>query len=162
MYSEEQIEKARDQIKQLINIVHNLEDMFKGRHFTLDGHLVGSIGEVMAVYHYGISLYEASAPIHDGKSLDGREVQVKMTQGDTILIADKPDCLIVLHMDRKIGEIEEVYNGPGDIPFEKVYHYQKHNNKYMRVTMLCDEDKKVIEADRIPMIHEIKKYQKLQ
>ncbi|WP_419821326.1 hypothetical protein [Anoxybacterium hadale] len=28
-------------------------------------------------------------------------------------------------MDRKTGEIEEVYNGPGDIPFEKAYHYQK-------------------------------------
>ena len=33
--------------------VAELEAEFPGRHFTLDGHLVGSIGEVMAAYYYG-------------------------------------------------------------------------------------------------------------
>lgn len=158
-YSKEMIEGAKDKVKQLIDIVHNLEDMFKGRHFTLDGHLVGSIGEVMAAYYYGISLYEASTPVHDGKSPDGREVQIKMTQGDSILIGDAPDYLIALHMDRETGDIEEIYNGPGDVPFTKAYHYQKHNNRYMRVSMLYEEDKKVAESERIPMLHKINKYQ---
>lgn len=57
IYSKEMIKEAKDKIKLLIDIVHNLEDMFKGRHFTLDGHLVGSIGEVIGShiimgYHY--------------------------------------------------------------------------------------------------------------
>ena len=34
----------------------------------MDGHLVGSIGEIMAAYYYGIGLYEASAPTHDSKA----------------------------------------------------------------------------------------------
>jgi hypothetical protein len=37
-------------IKELYGIVDSLEALFPGRHFTPDGHLVGSIGEVLAAY----------------------------------------------------------------------------------------------------------------
>lgn len=95
-YTKEQIELAHQNVQQLIQIVHNLEQAFKGRHFTLDGHLVGSIGEVLASYHYGIKLFEASVAVHDGLAPDGRYVQIKMTQGDTIIISEQPDHLIAL------------------------------------------------------------------
>ena len=116
-YTKEQNELAHQNVQHLLHIVHSLEQTFKGRHFTLDGHLVGSIGEVLASYHYGIRLYEASTAIHDGEVLDGRKVQIKMTQGDTIVISEQPDYLIALYMDRKTGEVQEIYNGPGEILF---------------------------------------------
>lgn len=157
-YTKEQIELAHQNVQQLIQIVHNLEQTFKGRHFTLDGHLVGSIGEVLASYHYGIKLYKASAAIHDGESPDGRKVQIKMTQGDRIVISEQPDYLIVLYINRRTGEVNEIYNGPGEIPYLKSYEYKKHNNRHMSVSMLCQEDTKVKPSERIPVIHNITKY----
>lgn len=55
----EEMELVRSKIQELIKIVSELETEFPGRHFTIDGHLVGSIGEVMAAYYYGIELYDA-------------------------------------------------------------------------------------------------------
>ena len=44
-----------NKVLELVRIVSELETAFPGRHFTLDGHLVGSIGEVMAAYYYGLT-----------------------------------------------------------------------------------------------------------
>jgi hypothetical protein len=157
-YTKEQIEVAHCKIQQLIQIVNNLEQTFKGRHFTLDGHLVGSIGEVLASYHYGIKLYEASVAIHDGEAPDGRKVQIKITQTDTIIISEQPDYLIILYLNRRTGEVFEIYNGPGEIPFMRSYEYTKHNNRYMSVSMLCEEDTKVKPFERIPAVQDIAKF----
>ena len=86
-------------MQELIAIVHELESDFPGKHFTLDGHLVGSIGEVMAAYYYGIELYTASTEIHDGE-VNGREVQIKISQQDNIVINHEPDYLIVLYLNK--------------------------------------------------------------
>ena len=72
-YSEEKMNMIREKVQTMIGIVSELEAEFPGRHFTLDGHLVGSIGEVMAAYYYGIELYRASVSRHDG-IVDGREL----------------------------------------------------------------------------------------
>lgn len=73
-YTQEKMEKVKEQVQKMISIVGELEADFPGRHFTLDGHLVGSIGEVMAAYYYGIDLYTASAETHDGQ-VNGKKVQ---------------------------------------------------------------------------------------
>jgi len=159
-YTKEQIDLAHQNVQQLIHIVSDLEQIFSGRHFTLDGHLVGSIGEVLASYHYGIKLFDASAPIHDGEAPDGRNVQIKMTQADSIVISEKPEYLIVLYLNRRTGVVQEIYNGPGEIPFMKSYEYKKHNNRYITVSMLCQEDTKVKHGERIPAINEIEKFEK--
>lgn len=70
-YTQEKMERVKEQVQKMIQIVKELENDFPGRHFTLDGHLVGSIGEVMAAYYYGIELYTASKEIHDGE-YDGK------------------------------------------------------------------------------------------
>ncbi|MDD3417251.1 MAG: hypothetical protein PHY47_25200 [Lachnospiraceae bacterium] len=159
-YTEEQINSAYLKIVELLHIVNDLEGIFTGRHFTLDGHLVGSIGEIMAAYYYGIELYEASAPTHDGKTRDGREVQIKITQQDRIVINEKPDYLIVLFLNRKTGEISEIYNGSGEMPWETAYIYEKHNTRYMMISKLLEMDKNVDGENRIAMIHKIEKYEK--
>ncbi|MCY4128253.1 MAG: hypothetical protein OXG15_03295 [Gammaproteobacteria bacterium] len=46
----------------LYRIVNRLEELFPGRKFTPDGHLVGSIGEALAAYMFGLELLPASAP----------------------------------------------------------------------------------------------------
>lgn len=145
----------KQQVQRLVEIVVQLEAEFPGRHFTLDGHLVGSIGEVMAAYYYGIELYAASTEIHDGE-VDGKKVQIKISQQDNIVINHEPDYLIVLYLNRN-GNIYEVYNGPGKSPWESASKRDSHNNKHMRVNKLMELDKAVDECNRIIQINHIEK-----
>jgi hypothetical protein len=106
-------QKVPGLITRLYEITDELEHMF-GRKFTPDGHLVGSLGEAIAVYMYELELTEPSFKTHDARTKDGKLIQVKFTAGKSIGIYAKPDYLIVLRLaDRK--EIVEVYNGPGEI-----------------------------------------------
>ncbi|MEE0027623.1 MAG: hypothetical protein U0J70_08535, partial [Atopobiaceae bacterium] len=41
-------------IGEIYKLTNRLEAMYPGRHFTPDGHLVGSIGEVHAAEKYGL------------------------------------------------------------------------------------------------------------
>jgi hypothetical protein len=98
-------------IRHLYRIVGELEAMFPGRHFTPDGHMVGSLGECLAAHHYGIELHSASHPGHDGVC-GGRDVQVNATQGNVVALRCEPSQLLVMLLNR-YGGFEEVYNGPG-------------------------------------------------
>ena len=155
VYTQEKMDAVKTQVQKLVEIVAELEAEFPGRHFTLDGHLVGSIGEVMAAYYYGIELYRASAEIHDGE-IEGRKVQIKISQQDDIVINHEPDYLIVLYM-KKNGNIYEVYNGPGKLPWDSASKKDSHNNRHMRVNKLMELDKAVAEAEQIKRINTIEK-----
>lgn len=159
-YTKEQIENAYKKILELLKIVGELEETFEGRVFTLDGHLVGSIGEVLAAYYYGIELYPPSTPKHDGVSPDGQEVQIKITQRGSIMLNEEPDYLIVLYLDRKTGEIKEVYNGKGKAPWETSYLYKKRNTNYMTLSKLIKLDEGVNDVERIPQLHQVGKFEK--
>ena len=155
VYTQEKMDAVKTQVQKLVEIVAELEAEFPGRHFTLDGHLVGSIGEVMAAYYYGIELYRASAEIHDGE-IEGRKVQIKISQQDDIVINHEPDYLIVLYM-KKNGSIYEVYNGPGKLPWDSASKKDSHNDRHMRVNKLMELDKAVAEAEQIKRINPIEK-----
>ena len=60
-------EMVAEKIKTLYRVSHELEELFPGRHYTPDGHMIGSIGEVLAAYCYGLTLFEASKETHDAK-----------------------------------------------------------------------------------------------
>lgn len=158
LYDERKMTLIRDKVQEMIKIVSELETAFPGRHFTLDGHLVGSIGEVMAAYYYGIDLYSASSAIHDGV-VNGREVQIKITQQDDIVINAELDYLLVLYLTKE-GKIYEVYNGPGKKPWETASKRDSHNNRHMRVNKLMELDLEVMEDARIPRIKAIMKMRK--
>ena len=106
------VAKVPQLVRELYDIVRKLEQAFPGRRFTLDGHLVGSIGEVIAAERYGLELFKASAEGHDGVAPDGRAVQVKATQRGSIGLRSEPEHLIVLRIG-PTGDVNEVYNGPG-------------------------------------------------
>jgi len=98
-------------IRELYGVVHRLEKMFPGRHFTPDGHLVGSIGEALASHYYGVQLSPASTQGYDGLR-DGKKVEVKATQGLAVALSSGPEHLLVLRL-LPDGGFEEHYNGPG-------------------------------------------------
>ena len=123
-------------IRELYGIVRRLEDDYSdyNRHFTLDGHLVGSIGEVYAAERYGIKLFISSTETHDGEAPDGRLVQVKATQRESVGISEKPNCLIVLKIDEQ-GGISEVYNGPGDTVWELFVNRKRPKNGQYQISL---------------------------
>ena len=90
--------------------VAELESLYP-RKFTLDGHLVGSIGEVVAAEALGLTLYPMSRSGHDAYDANG-DVQIKMTAGKSV--AMRADCvrLVVLRIISP-EEAEIVYDGPG-------------------------------------------------
>lgn len=158
MYDEEKINRIPEQVKDLIRIIRELESDFPNRRFTLDGHLLGSIGEVIASFHYGISLFPASVEIHDG-TVDSRQIQIKITQQDRIIISGKPEYLLVLYL-RKDGSFYEVYNGPGDIPWEVASSAKNGKGRYIRINKLMELDNAVDSDHRIPQIHPMAKMKK--
>ena len=113
-YNETDMKSLTQQIQKLFKISTELDLAFPGRKFTLDGHLVGNIGEVIAAYHYALKLLPPIAEKHDAVSEDGRLVQIKATQGvRQISLRSEPDYLIVLWINSKSGTVKEIYNGPG-------------------------------------------------
>ena len=140
-------------INELYALTTRLEKMYPGRHFTPDGHLVGSIGEVFAAERYGISLFTAGCETHDGKAPDGRLVQIKATQRRSVGIYEEPDFLLVLSIDSE-GRLTEVYNGPGK-PVWQLFSGKKRSKTgqyQVSLTRLKELNKRVWPKDRIPSL----------
>jgi hypothetical protein len=101
------------EVEAIYQAVYALEQKYPGRKFTPDGHLVGSIGEVIAREALGLTLYPASHPGHDAHDDDGRQVQVKLTGGSSVALRATCDRLLVMRVfDMSYAEI--VYYGDGE------------------------------------------------
>lgn len=122
-------------LDQLYGATDSLETIFPGRKFTLDGHLVGSIGEVVAAYMFGLELNPASTKAHDARTKDGREVEIKLTQGRSISLRHEPEHLLVL--SRPKGErITVVYNGPGASAWREAGKLQSNGQRAIGLARL--------------------------
>jgi hypothetical protein len=137
-------------VRRLYRIVHDLEAAFPGRKFTLDGHLVGSIGEVLAAHRYGLALLPASAEGHDARARDGRLIQIKATQGTMVGLRTKPQHLLVLRLNRD-GTAEEIYNGPGAAVWRAAGKMQKNGQRPIGVAKLRVLMAEGAEAERLPL-----------
>lgn len=116
------------EIKQLLEITQKLRTQYQ-RSFSLDGRLVGDIGEVLAAEKYGLELYTENAAIYDGfEKTTGRKVQIKASFKNYSYFPfgkDKiPDYFLSINILEN-GELEELYNGPGSFIIE---HYIKKRN----------------------------------
>lgn len=124
-----------DKIKELYKITNELERCYPGRKFTIDGHLAGSIGEVIVAEHYGLDLLPNSTKTHDAKTKDGKMVQIKATQVKGIAISSEPDYLIVIRL-LSDGSWDEIYNGPGKPIWENAGKMQKNGQRPISLSKL--------------------------
>jgi hypothetical protein len=136
-------------VERLYQLVAELERAFPGRPFTPDGHLVGSLGEVLASHHYNLDLLPCSSECHDARARDGRLVQVKATQGSSVALRSSPDHLLVLRL-RRDGRIEEIYNGPGVLVWNRLGKPQKNGQRPIGVRALERLMIDVPEHERLP------------
>jgi hypothetical protein len=127
-----------------------LEGIFVGRKFTLDGHLVGSIGEVVAAYIFDLDLNAASTQAHDAITHDGKKVEIKLTQGRSVAIRHEPEHLIALHRP-KGRPLSIVYNGPGSVVWESAGRIQTNGQRSISLARLRNLDRQVRGCDRLPV-----------
>src|SRR5574343_27114 len=127
--------RTAELIRQLYAIVDELEQLYPGRKFTPDGHLVGSIGEAYAAEHYGLKLHIASFPGHDAEDNEGRQWQIKATGGTSIGIRSCPDWLLLLKLNRD-GSLTEVYCGEGKLAWDAAGKMQKNGQRPMSLSKL--------------------------
>ena len=66
-------------IRQLLDVGQDLRLAFPKKRFTLDGRLVGDIGEALAEQLYEITVFDHIEPHHDARTADGRLVRIKAT-----------------------------------------------------------------------------------
>jgi hypothetical protein len=101
--------------------IEHLKDAFPNRAFTIDGRLVGDIGEVIAALEYDVVLDDVSQPNHDATTSDGRNVQIKATFKEHLTFKTVPDYYLgfKLYPD---GRHEEIFNGPGQVIFDRYSH----------------------------------------
>jgi len=69
-------------VRGMLAIVKRLCDAYPHKSFTLDGRLVGDIGEVLVEESYDLKLFDDLRKHHDAHTPDGRRVQIKAAQGD--------------------------------------------------------------------------------
>lgn len=117
------------EIKELLEITEKLRDKYKKLNikFSLDGKLVGDIGEVLAAEKYGLKLYSSNAPIHDGEEKStGKKVQIKSSfrEGSYFPHTEVPEYFLSLHITED-GELEELFNGPGQFIVDRYIKERK-------------------------------------
>lgn len=71
-------------VAKIYEAVEELKVAYPGRPFTPDGHLIGSIGEVVAREVFGFELYPPSNKGHDARCKTRGDVEVKITAGDSV------------------------------------------------------------------------------
>jgi len=146
----------RESVQQLLAIVDRLQHAYPKKRFTLDGRLVGDIGETLVEHEYAVDLPEGVQKHHDARAHDGRLVQIKATLRSedpafTFPADHIPECYlaIVIHPD---GTFTEIFNGPGKIAAEavKTRKHPKTNLHSISVVALKKLAAQVDPKDRIP------------
>jgi hypothetical protein len=141
-------------VKQMLGIVEQLCASYPKKKFTLDGRLVGDIGEVLVEDAYDLKLYEDVKKHHDAECPDGRLVQIKATmKKDLTFPADHVPNYYLGVQVKSDGTFVEVFNGPGAIAWEAVKNRSKPktNLHSVSVTALKKLQVKVRPEDRIPL-----------
>lgn len=127
-----------------------------GLKFTLDGNLVGDLGEAIAVELFGLQLAEARSTAGiDGRAPDGRTVQVKATgtgSGPAFRQTEtKAQHLLFFDLDFERARGLVVFNGPEHVAvasLPSVFTGQRSLTRgQIRVA-----DTRVDNSDRLPRV----------
>lgn len=105
-------------LRHIFQGIDNLKRAFPNRQFTIDGRLVGDVGEVLAALEFDLVLHDVSQPTHDATTTDGRNVQIKATFKDSLTFKTVPDYYLgfKLYPD---GRHEVIFNGPGKLIYDR-------------------------------------------
>jgi hypothetical protein len=123
-------------VAELYRAIEKLQKAY-GRKFTLDGHVLGSIGEVVAQETFGFELLPMSARAHDAHCKIRGAVQVKITGGKSIAMRQNCNHLIVLKVVNP-QEAEVVYDGPGSPVWNAAGRMQSNGQRSISLRKLVN------------------------
>jgi hypothetical protein len=126
--SRKRIEEALGHIFRGIGM---LQTEFSQRRFTIDGRLVGDIGEIIAAADFDIQLDDVSQAVHDGRTPAGHGVQIKATFQNDLTFKTTPEFYLGFKLFQD-GRHEVVFNGPGQIIFDHYAHRVGIGSKLLR------------------------------
>jgi len=121
-------------VSAIFRAVKELEAQYPTRKFTPDGHLVGSIGEVVAAEALGLTLYPMSQSGHDAYDAKG-DVQIKMTGGKSVAMYAECVRLVVLRVVSP-EQAEIVYDGPGQPAWARAGKIGKNGQRVVSLAKL--------------------------
>lgn len=139
-------------VKYMLQIVEALQETYPKKKFTLDGRLVGDLGEILVEEDYDLELYEGLEKHHDGETPDGRRVQIKTTMKNSLTfpVDHIPHYYIgiKIHSD---GSYSEIFNGPGAVAWEAIKNRKptKTNLHSITISSLEKLNETVADEDRI-------------
>lgn len=106
---------VRRAIRDLLAVVSALNRAYPHKAFTLDGRLVGDIGEILVAEAYDVELFDKLEHHHDCRS-GRRLVQIKSTMKASLTFPGNhvPDFYIGIKIESN-GSFRTIFNGPGHI-----------------------------------------------
>lgn len=126
----EERDKIATALESIFEGIESLKAAFPQKGFTIDGRLVGDIGEIIATLEYDVELFDLIQEGHHGKTSDGRLVQIRVTFKDSLTFRLVPDYYLGLKLHRD-GTQEEIFNGPGKLIYEKYKHRKGIGDKLL-------------------------------
>ena len=126
--------------------------------FTLDGNLIGDLGEAIAVELFGIRLVDTkSTEGIDGYAPDGKTtVQIKATgtaRGPAFRNTQtRADHLLFFNLDFESMRGTVVYNGPEHYAVS-LLPINFANQRSLSRTQIVDADKRVLSDERLPLLY---------
>lgn len=143
---------VRDHYQELLRVQGGTAEL----SFTLDGNLVGDIGEALAALMFGVRLVNTkSTEGIDGIAPDGRTVQVKTTgtgRGPAFRCIDtRADHLLFFDLDLENCNGQVVFNGPEHYAVQKLPEVFA-NQRSLTPSQIRHADTLVQEGERLPLI----------
>lgn len=145
-------------MRQILAAIQQLSNAYPHKKFTIDGRLLGDIGEVLCEDVYDLKLFGDVQRHHDATCSDDRKVQIKATMGGgktkflTFPAHHVPDYLLGV-LIKADGTFEEIFNGPGRIAAKAIANRSVPRNFSLHcvsLSRLRELQKEVAKEDRIP------------
>ena len=149
-------------IRELIVVRNKVRDHYSssGLSFTLDGNLVGDLGEALAADIFGVKLITRNGTGIDGHAPDGRSVQVKASgtkRGPAFRMVDtRAQHLLFFHLDMEACTAELLFNGPEEIVL-KALKVPWTGQRMVSVPQIRAADGRVLEELRLQPISGLNK-----
>ena len=107
-------EIIKDSLQKIFSGIKQLKEALPTKEFTIDGRLVGDIGEAIVQRDYDLTLYEGLAKDYDGETPCGKKVQIKATFKNSLTFKKVSDYYLGIKINED-GTYEEIFNGPGNV-----------------------------------------------
>lgn len=109
-----------------------------GRPFSPDGHLVGSLGEVIAADLLDLTLMPPSNDGYDAVNSEGLKVEIKATTRRSVSLSasgTQAERLVVVALDHD-GQASIVYDGECEVVWAAAGKPQKNGQRTINLTRL--------------------------